>query len=196
MYVIGIGGFKRSGKDTFGRLLHEAAAMRGVNTVRTAFADPVRVAAAAAYGFGTNTFGFTSSRTKDVVDPQWGITPRQMMINVGEAMCASDPDHWVKVWRNSYANVGADTLVIVTDVRKIAEAREVITRGGTLALIQRPGVVWDGTSSEWLAHHYAASPHFFDVLVKNDGDVSSLRRHADRIVRRMLDKAKGKKSSK
>ena len=190
MYVIGIGGFKRSGKDTFGRLLHEAAAMRGVNTVRTtAFADPVRVAAAAAYGFGTDTFHFISSKTKDVVDPQWGITPRQMMINVGEAMCASDPTHWVKVWRNSYANLGSDTLVIVTDVRKIAEATEVIERGGTLALVQRPGVIWDGTSSEWLAHHYAAPPHGpFDVLVKNDGDVASLRRHADRIVRRVLDK--------
>lgn len=188
MYVIGIGGFKRSGKDTFGRLLHEAAALRGINTVRTAFADPVRVAAAAAYGFGTDTFRFISSKTKDVVDPQWGITPRQMMINTGEAMCASDPDHWVKVWRSSYASVPADTLVIVTDVRKIAEASEVITRGGTLALIQRPGVVWDGTSSEWLAHHYAASPHFFDYVVKNDGDVASLRRHADRVVRRVLDK--------
>ena len=195
MYI-GIGGFKRSGKDTFGRLLHEAAALRGINTVRTAFADPVRVAAAAAYGFGTNTFRFTSSKTKDVVDPQWGITPRQMMINVGEAMCASDPDHWVKVWRSSYASVPADTLVIVTDVRKIAEASEVITRGGTLTLVQRPGVGWDGTSSEWLAHHYSTSPHFFDYTVKNDGDVASLRRHADRIVRRVLDKATKKNSSK
>ena len=189
MYI-GIGGFKRSGKDTFGRLLHEAAALRGINTVRTAFADPVRVAAAAAYGFGTNTFRFTSSKTKDVVDPQWGITPRQMMINVGEAMCASDPDHWVKVWRNSYGSGPADTLVIVTDVRKINEAAEVASLGGTLALVQHPDKEWDGTAVEWLAHHFAVPPHGpFSAIIKNDGDVASLRRHADRIVRRVLDKA-------
>jgi len=189
MYVIGIGGFKRSGKDTFGRLLHEAAAQRGLTTVVTAFAEPVRKAAAAAYGYGTNTFRFVSSKTKDVVDPQWGITPRQMMINVGEAMRSIDPEHWVKLWRNSVA-VMKDALVIVTDVRRLNEAVEVSGLHGTLVLLQRPAIEWDGTAVEWIAHHFAAPPHGpFSAVVKNDGDVASLRRHADRIVRRVLDKA-------
>jgi len=186
MYIIGIGGFKRSGKDTFGRLLKEAAEQRGLDVVVTAFANPVRKAAAAAYGVDISLF--TNAETKDVVVPQWGITPRQMMINVGEAMRSIDPDHWVKLWRPKYTK--PDTLVVVTDVRRVNEAVAIKSVSGTLALLQRPGVEWDGTAIEWLAQHCAqplyCSP--FDVLVKNDSDVASLRRHADRIVRRVLDK--------
>lgn len=199
MYVIGIGGFKRSGKDTFGRLLKEAAEQRGILARITAFAEPVRRAAAAAYGYGTDTFPFTASHMKDTVNPQWGITPRQMMGIVGEAMCASDSDHWVKVWRQFHVNtiVESNEMVIVTDVRKINEAVEVASLGGTLALVQHPDRFWDGTATECFAYNYAAPPHGpFDVLVKNDGDVASLRRHADRIVRRVLDKATKQNSSK
>jgi len=191
MYVIGIGGFKRSGKDTFGRLLKEAAEQRGILTRLTAFAEPVRRAAAAAYGYGTDTFNFVSSQTKDVVDAQWGITPRRMMINIGEAMRANDPEHWVKLWRNSVADM-KDALVIVTDVRRLNEAVEVSGLHGTLVLLQRPCVEWDGTAIEWMAHHFAqpSTGHGpFSAVIKNDGDVASLRRHADRIVRRVLDKA-------
>ena len=195
MYVIGIGGFKRSGKDTFGRLLKEAAEQRDVDVKVTAFAEPLRRAAAAAYGYGTDTSAFTQAETKDLVNTRWGITPRQMLINVGEAMRAIDPEHWVKLWRPRYTN--PNTLVVVTDVRQINEAVEVTGLGGTLVLVQRPGVEWDGTAIEWLAHHFAQPSHThpesghgpFSAVIRNDGDVASLRRHADRIVRRVLDKA-------
>jgi hypothetical protein len=113
-----------------------------------------------------------------------------MMINVGEAMRANDPEHWVKLWRNSVADM-KDALVIVTDVRRLNEAVEVSGLHGTLVLLQRSGIEWDGTAIEWMAHHYAASPNGhgpFSSVVKNDGDVASLRRHADRIVRRVLEK--------
>ena len=189
MYVIGIGGFKRSGKDTFGRLLKEAAEQRGVVAITTAFADPVRGAAAPIYGYGTSTFHFIKPESKDEVNPRWGITPRQMMINVGEAMRAINPDHWVKLWREYIGDVKENVLVIVTDVRQRNEAHAVKALGGSLVLLQRSGIVWDGTQVELLAHDAAEQQGTFDYTVKNDGDVASLRRHADRIVRRVLDKA-------
>jgi len=205
MYI-GIGGFKRSGKDTFGRLLKEAAEQRGVDVVMTAFANPVRKAAAAAYGYGTDTALFTNAETKDVIVPRWGITPRQMMINVGEAMREIDPDHWVKLWRAKYTN--PNTLIIITDVRRYNEAKAVCALSeqkqgyAELVLLQRPGVCWDGTEIERLAQttycqlSIKGQQSIFDVLVKNDGDIASLRRHADRIVRRVLDKATKKNRSK
>jgi len=166
--------------------------------VMTAFASLVRKAAAAAYGYGTDTALFTNAETKDVVVPQWGITPRQMMINVGEAMRRLDPDHWIKLWRPKYTK--PDTLVIVTDVRRLNEAKAIYSLSeqksgqAQLVLLQRPGVCWDGSEIERLAndtyvHYSMKTPGIFDVFVKNDGDVASLRRHADRIVRRVLDKA-------
>lgn len=193
MYVIGIGGFKRSGKDTFGRLLHEAAAQRGVYAHMSAFAKPVRAAAAAAYRVKPACFILEH---KDEIDPRWGITYRQMMINVGEAMRQLDPDHWVKLWRRFITDLPQEALLIVTDVRQRNEARAVKALGGSLVLLQRPGIVWDGTQVELLAHDAATQQSTFDYSVKNDGDVASLRRHADRIVRRVLDKATKKNSSK
>ena len=186
MYVIGIGGFKRSGKDTFGNMLHEAAQQRGVYAHMSAFAQPVRAAAAAAYRVKPACFILEH---KDEIDPRWGITYRQMMINVGEAMRQLDPDHWVKLWRRFIMGLPQEALLIVTDVRQRNEARAVKVLGGNLVLLQRPGIVWDGTQVELLAHDAAEQQSTFDYCVKNDGDVASLRRHADRIVRRVLDKA-------
>jgi len=194
MYVIGIGGFKRSGKDTFAEQLAHAVRQRGLVPVMTAFATAVRHAAAAAYGVDESVF----FDAKDTIHPEWGITPRQMMINEGEGMRSIDPDHWIKVWRRRIAVYNRPELVIiVSDVRQLNEAVEIASLGGTLALMQRPDKEWDGTAVEWLAHHFAAPPHGpFSAIVKNDGDVASLRRHADRIVRRVLDKAAKQNSSK
>lgn len=194
MYVIGIGGFKRSGKDTFAEQLEAAVQQRGLVPVLTSFAAAVRRSAAAVYGVDESVF----FKAKDVIHPEWGITPRQMMINVGESMRTVDPDHWVKIWRRRADVYAQPNLVLIaTDVRRCNEAAEVASRGGTLVLVQHPFRCWDGSEVERLAYDYASPPHGpFDVLVKNDGDVASLRRHADRIVRRVLDKATKKNRSK
>ena len=90
-YIIGIGGFRRSGKDTLARAIAAVAQSRGFATAIIAFADPLRQAAAAAYGI--NAAEFTDDALKDRVAEAWGITRRQMLINLGEAMRGIDPDH-------------------------------------------------------------------------------------------------------
>jgi len=84
-YVIGIAGLKRSGKDTFARVLREVAVERGFAFVTVAFADPLRQAAAAAYG--VDVYAFTDDARKDEVCPAWGITHRQMLLNLGVPYC-------------------------------------------------------------------------------------------------------------
>ena len=83
-YIIGIGGFRRSGKDTLARAIAAVAQSRGMATAIIAFADPLRQAAAAAYGI--NAAEFTNDLLKDSVVEAWSITRRQMLINLGEAM--------------------------------------------------------------------------------------------------------------
>lgn len=168
-FIVGIGGFRRSGKDTFARVVADVARERGFAVATIAFADPLRHAAAAAYGVDVSIF--TDDARKDTVCDAWSITYRQMLINLGEAMRSVDPDHWVKAWRQSVAGqirnarialasvagsytatVSRPALVIVPDLRRVNEAAVIHDAGGVTVLMRRPGVAWDGHVNELPAH--------------------------------------------
>lgn len=157
--IIGIGGLKRSGKDTFARILAEVARERGLAPVILAFADPLRQAAAAAYG--VDMASFTDDASKDSVCDAWGITYRQMLINLGAAMRSTDPDHWVKAWQRAvrrlsktrpYGEPDLPKLVLVPDLRRVNEVQAIHAAGGLTVLMRRPGVEWNGHETEVLAH--------------------------------------------
>ena len=166
-HIIGIAGFRRSGKDTMARAISELAQARGFAVVTIAFADPLRKAASAAYGVDVTEF--TDDKLKDAVVEAWGITRRQMLINMGEGMRNFDPDHWVKAWRRALDTVrwqaGGDRLgnspsildypkvriVITPDLRRVNEAQAIHAAGGINVLLRRSGVTWDGHINEALA---------------------------------------------
>lgn len=157
MHIIGIGGLKRSGKDTFARVVADVAQRQGFVVAVIAFADAVRQAAAAAYG--VDAAAFTDDARKDTVCEAWGITYRQMLISLGEAMRGVDADHWVKAWRRAVAKVPLyatgtyhPVLVLVPDLRRVNEAQAIHDAGGLTVLIRRPGVEWNGHDTEVLAH--------------------------------------------
>ena len=160
MHIIGIGGLKRSGKDTFARVVADVARADGIAVTVIAFADAVRQAAAAAYG--VDAAAFTDDARKDTICDAWGITYRQMLINLGEAMRGVDADHWVKAWRrvaarhNRTCEYGQESdkplLVLVPDLRRVNEAQAIHDAGGMTVLMRRPGVEWDGHETEVLAH--------------------------------------------
>lgn len=175
-FVVGIGGFKRTGKDTFARVVADVAKSRGFAVATIAFADPLRRAAAAAAAYGVDVSIFTDDARKETVCPAWGITYRQMLINLGEAMRMVDPDHWVKAWRQAVGRVLVQrkgcghgeyempehfavctvpprpTLILVTDLRRVNEAAAIHDAGGVTVLMRRPGVAWDGHVNELPAH--------------------------------------------
>lgn len=156
--IIALGGLKRSGKDTFAGILASVARSRPNLTPHCiAFAEPLRRAAAAAY----NTFlsDFSDDSLKDTIDPTWGITRRQMLINVGEAMRGVDADHWTKLLTRRVDDIEKAArqsptqrpLHIVTDLRRPNEAKALLDLGATLVLVVRDGVVWDGHETEAMA---------------------------------------------
>lgn len=155
-HIIGIGGLKRSGKDTFARILAEVARERGLAPVILAFADPVRQAAAAAYGVDVSSF--TDDARKDTICEAWGVTYRQMLINLGEAMRDVDADHWAKAWRRAVVQRSRTResdkplLVLVPDLRRVNEVQAIHDAGGLTVLMRRPGVEWNGHETEVLAH--------------------------------------------
>lgn len=156
LYYIGIGGLKRSGKDSFAKALHVAAHERDLAFGTVAFADPVRRTAAAAYDVDVSNF--TDDAKKDSVCDAWGITYRQMLINVGEAMRSVDADHWVKTFKQQILRARLRVskplrlLVAVPDVRRLNEAAAIHDAGGVNVLVQRPGLEWNGHITETLAY--------------------------------------------
>jgi hypothetical protein len=154
-HLIGIAGFRRSGKDTIARAIAELAQARSFAVATIAFADPLRKAASAAYG--VDVAEFTDDKLKDTVVEAWGLTRRQMLINLGEAMRGVDLDHWVKAWRRAVEalptehHVANALLILTPDLRRVNEAQAIHAAGGINVLLRRSGVTWDGHINEALA---------------------------------------------
>jgi hypothetical protein len=153
--IIGLAGFKRTGKDTF-------ASYFPSNFTRMAFAEPLKQAAAIIYDVSPEVF---SDDRKDATNEKWGITHRDMLINVGQKMREVDPDHWVKLMKSRILSSqlrnsldATDQHILITDVRQPNELQMIEHLGGAVYLVQRKGVAWNGHPTEKMAtqlEHFA-----------------------------------------
>jgi hypothetical protein len=154
--IIGLAGFKRAGKDTF-------ASYFPSNFTRMAFAEPLKQAAAIIYDVPITVF---EDELKDATNEKWGITHRDMLINVGQKMREVDPDHWVNLMKSRISNAYAQWKlrgltyqhILITDVRQPNELQMIEHLGGAVYLVQRKGVVWNGHPTEKMAtqlEHFA-----------------------------------------
>ena len=214
--IIALGGLKRSGKDTFAGILAAVARARpNLTPHRIAFAEPLRRTAAAAYDVPVAEFSDDS--LKDAIHPAWGITRRQMLINVGEAMRDVDADHWTKLLTRGIGSFetaarrytpAQKPLHIVTDMRRPNEAKALLDLGATLVLVVRDGTVWDGHETEamagmatgrWLS---GCSPLHYHLVVENafpvGGDASMIpaataafEKAANQLIDAVLSTARG-----
>ena len=203
--VIGIGGLKRCGKDELARALRAAAAERSIVLINVAFADALRAAAAAAYGVPVEEF--SNDALKDAVHPTWGITRRQMLINLGVPATLLPPAkeaHWVRRWQQSVAALDPGLGVVAADIRRTNEAAAVHQAGGINILVCRPGLVWNGHITEQLsafatnadrAYTYGddiddagqrASRPVFDLKIFNNGALADLQRKAPDILQAVI----------
>lgn len=154
--IIGLAGFKRTGKDTF-------ASYFPSNFTRMAFAEPLKQATAIIYDVPITVF---EDELKDATNEKWGITHRDMLINVGQKMREVEPDHWVRLLKmrivsefQRYQRVNiTDQHILITDVRQPNELQMIEHLGGAVYLVQRKGVAWNGHPTEKMAtqlEHFA-----------------------------------------
>jgi len=153
--IIGLSGLKRAGKDTF-------ASYFPPNFTRLAFAEPLKQAAAIIYDVPPEAF---SEYLKDAINEKWGITHRDMLINVGQKMREVDPDHWVRLMEARILTLHEHGLcirptehILITDVRQPNELEMIERLGGAVYLVQRKGVAWNGHPTEKMAtqlEHFA-----------------------------------------
>lgn len=164
--LIGFTGLKGSGKDT--------AALYFVDKgwKRLAFADPLKEVCRHLFNFNERQL---HGDLKDVIDPIWNISPRQVFTYIGTEL--------VREKLGSFLNVGdtfwclnmsqrlslIDGDIVITDVRFENEASLIRSLGGWIIRVVRPGLEQ--------SDHISEQGNFkVDETVINDSTIESLHK--------------------
>lgn len=125
--MIGISGYARSGKDTFGESLQRVFLTYGIKSKTYALATQLKVD----IDFLTKGDFAISAFTKD--DEEKKII-RPLLVGYGESWRKANPDHWIEILDS---NLEPRTLPIITDIRYENEANYVLENQGFLLNLSR-----------------------------------------------------------
>lgn len=174
--VIGVTGYKGSGKDTVGRIIQE---MYGLD--HYSFAGPLKAGILAIFGWQEQHL--SDPVFKERVDPDWGVSPRQVMQWMGtevmrEAFQDIAPhigtDFWIRRfshWVNVHKYLPGYRGVVVTDVRFPNEINAIHAAGGLVLRVHRTSTV--PSFVEHASEDIGALP--VDEVIPNDGTLEELR---------------------
>ena len=124
--IIGISGYARTGKDTFGISLQRILKTYKINCELIAFANVLKEDLD---GFLLDKFNISAFTKKD--EEKFLIRP--MLVAYGESKRNQSPNYWIEQIEEKVKN----KLTIITDVRYENEARWVIDSGGFLIHLNR-----------------------------------------------------------
>ena len=187
--IIGVVGFKRSGKDTFADWFVSNAGF-----TRYSFAKPLKEGVMAFFGWTEHQL--SDPVLKEMVDEYWGISPRQALQWVGtDAMREGLPSAYPKfrettgnnIWVKRFQRtlmLSPESSFIIPDVRFQNEVDAIKASGGKVLRIRRESAI--------PAHIEHASEDVnlltgVDLEVSNEGSILALHRQAQEIYKKMRD---------
>jgi hypothetical protein len=169
--IIAFTGLAGAGKST--AALH---LVKNRNFQRVRFAGPLKAMLAA---LGCNPIEIDGSSKEMPCDLLCGKTPRQAMQWLGTEWGRDliGPDLWIRAWQHAVSLVPAGVPVVVDDCRFPNEAAAVLSAGGVLVRIERPGA---GTASIHSSEQHAlpAAATLYNTL-----DEPNLRGQVDILLR-------------
>ena len=138
------------------------------------FAAPLkRFVTSIVFGLGYDGFSAVKDRKEDKI-PEIGVSPRQMMQTLGTEWGRScvHPDVWEMLAESQAKGlISSGFSVVFDDVRFPNEAEMIRRLGGELWLVDRPGVVYEGShASEGALHDIVP-----DAVINNSGNLEQLR---------------------
>ncbi len=177
--LIGLVGRKRSGKDTLAGFATEAVDGLRVMSI----AEPLKQACKLAYVLSDEQL----EESKDVVDPRWGSTPRDMFKALGTKFFRSeDPDQWTKNMAFRIRGAGVEN-VVVPDVRFQNEATFIRENGGFLVHVFRDL----DTNDDDHPTERTTDEIECDFYIENDGSLEDLRSKLSPVLREIVDTGTG-----
>ena len=183
MTIIGITGRKQNGKDTIADNLLQ------YGFIKRSFADSLKEGSMKIFGF-TKEQGYGD--LKEVIDEEWGVTPRQVLQfvgtdlfrgHMGELIEGLGPGFWVKVIVTFYKRMLKDdpnAKLVVPDLRFPDEVDAIHDLGGIVIKVKRPGYDTsdDCHESELMIDKIQNCEYFVD----NDGSFEDLWKKVDKIM--------------
>jgi len=172
--IIGLGYQARVGK---GEVASWLRAKYGFTEV--AFADALKITCRTIFGLNhSQLYGFN----KEVVDPFWQDTPRNILQKVGTECLRNGyrDDVWVKaLQRNIEMNPGRD--YVISDCRFMNEVQAVRSWGGTLVCIVRPDAPAIATAQH-ASETSLANWTGWDHVLTNGGTLADLYAQVDDLA--------------
>jgi hypothetical protein len=174
--IIAICGAKRSGKDTLAHYISH----KYLHT-KLAFADPLKEAVNALFQFSAEQTG--DSDLKDVIDKQWGITPRRALQFFGtEVLQYKIQELLPNIDRKFLANALVSRITkndnepyVISDMRFVHEYEAVKKLGAFVIRVDRSSVeenYYHDVPVHCSEIEYRNIP--FDLHIKNDQDIATL----------------------
>ncbi len=166
--MIGISGYARTGKDTFGEALKKILYNYGIKAKTYALATQLKYDIT----FLTESDFNISAFTKD--DSEKKII-RPLLVGYGEAWRNANPDHWLEILDS---NLEPRMLPIITDIRYENEADYILENQGFILNLNRS--LPDGTfvspanKEEQLNHPLVLSKCHFDFCWATTDDQSTI----------------------
>lgn len=175
--IIGVGYKARSGKDTIASYL-----VNNYGFVQESFAEPLKEK------IGRDICGFSSKQLygelKEVVDPRYNMTPRQMLQKIGtDAMRdVVHIDFWVIPMRRKLEeHIRNGRSVVVSDCRQLNEAQMIKNLGGMLWRVDREKA--DQISSPKHKSETELIEYTdWDYLIDNNGGIEQLYEGVETIM--------------
>lgn len=178
--IIGLGFKARAGKDTVASHLVNNYAF-----VQESFAYPLKEYV------GRQICGFNDKQLygawKETLDPEWGMTPRQMLQLIGTDALRKvvHDDFWViPMKRKLKEHIRNERHVVISDVRFLNEISMIRSMGGKIVKIEReyPDKIagFEKHSSEFQLETYDA----WDYTLANNGSLEELYRNVDVMIDR------------
>lgn len=167
-HVIGLSGYKRSGKDTAALFLAESAIKQGLTVETYAFADIVKITAAQCLGFDPSDWDRIKVSSDVNLDGKTKPA-RDVVRDIGMALIGVDEGYLVNKTAERIQASTAD-LIVLTDCRFDRELNLVRSLNGNLIKIKRLGIKSDGHITE-----RKLDDSKFDIIIKNDSDLDSFK---------------------
>lgn len=181
MHIIGFLGKKGSGKDTCSDYM-----VQNYSSKKIAFADPMKQAIKILFQLSDEQL---YGSLKEVIDPNWNVTPRHILQYVGTEMFRNNisnllpdigNDFWIKTFELSIKNIQDYDYIVVSDVRFQNEVDIIHKLGGTLVKINRSQENIDSHISETEIDNIID----YDHVIQNNSTLEDLYNKIKYIVPR------------
>jgi predicted kinase len=169
--LIALCGRSGAGKDVVASRLVEVHGFR-----RIAVADHLKEVMKVAFNVSNDQLW---GEGRNVVDDRWGLTPRAMYQQLGDALRNIHPESLLQGWtRQVREALATGAGVVVPDVRMPAEAEVVRGLRGSMWRVLRKGTRLEGAASGHITET-ASEGFVVDVQIDNDASIDALHAIVD-----------------